>query len=319
MQSGSPRKCLSCSKVLKNQDLKTCGKECRRNFTQQKRLASKRFSFLRVCKCSRTFVSCSHKNKYCSSDCRKWFNQKEIICPFCNQTKRVKRNSLGKYCYDCKKAGVAACHGKPDSEKRTRSRRKRKPYIGLAAGNAIKEFASPSKSTCTTCRASFDENGFSRCPNCSLCSQCNVVMITEKGKQFCRSCTKEKKRQRKQKERFLGPHPNYKRRAKSIGVPSDQFSRRLILSLFQYRCEKCGVGCDGDALKDNSPEIDHIVPWGMMKRYGVGNTLDNVRLLCRKCNIAKSDRLPNGEFRSALDVIKGYPARPLTITEGAQG
>jgi HNH endonuclease len=45
------------------------------------------------------------------------------------------------------------------------------------------------------------------------------------------------------------------------------------------RCVQCGA--------DTYLEFDHIIPWSK----GGASTLDNVQLLCRRCNLAKSDRI----------------------------
>jgi len=54
------------------------------------------------------------------------------------------------------------------------------------------------------------------------------------------------------------------------------------------RCPRCRVGLDWTrSLQPNSPEVDHIKP----HTQGGADTLDNVRIICRKCNQELGGRL----------------------------
>ena len=47
------------------------------------------------------------------------------------------------------------------------------------------------------------------------------------------------------------------------------------------RCPRCRVGLDWEySRRPNSPEADHILPYSK----GGTDTLENVRIICRKCN-----------------------------------
>ena len=70
-------------------------------------------------------------------------------------------------------------------------------------------------------------------------------------------------------------------------------SRYEALKRAGKRCELCGVA-DGDyGYKERLPlHVDHIVP----RSKGGGNALDNLQVLCRACNLGKSNR-DNTDFR----------------------
>lgn len=47
------------------------------------------------------------------------------------------------------------------------------------------------------------------------------------------------------------------------------------------RCPRCRVGLDWlTSRQPNSPEPDHIIPWGK----GGTDTFENTRTICRRCN-----------------------------------
>lgn len=88
-------------------------------------------------------------------------------------------------------------------------------------------------------------------------------------------------------------------RKKRIKIKHDKYNKRNIFSINGWKCSKCGVDVS-DLLStshDCYPNIDHITPLSK----GGTDTLDNIRTLCRKCNMAKSDML-DGEWEH---LIKG--------------
>ena len=70
-------------------------------------------------------------------------------------------------------------------------------------------------------------------------------------------------------------------------------SRYEALKRAGKRCELCGVADGDDGYKERLPlHVDHIVP----RSKGGGNALDNLQVLCRACNLGKSNR-DNTDFR----------------------
>jgi 5-methylcytosine-specific restriction endonuclease McrA len=64
-------------------------------------------------------------------------------------------------------------------------------------------------------------------------------------------------------------------------------TRREILVRQNHRCVACGVGLNiGESGSENSPELDHILPFAMR-----GNIESNTRIICKRCNLAKQDHL----------------------------
>ena len=64
-------------------------------------------------------------------------------------------------------------------------------------------------------------------------------------------------------------------------------TRREILLRQKHRCVTCGVRLRlGEPGYEDSPELDHIVPFAMR-----GNIESNTRVICKRCNVAKHDHL----------------------------
>ena len=75
--------------------------------------------------------------------------------------------------------------------------------------------------------------------------------------------------------------------------------RDFVINRDGARCQMCGIKVitaaenEKDYFKENFCNIDHIKP----RSKGGTNSVDNIRVLCRKCNSKKSDL-------SIKDVIK---------------
>jgi 5-methylcytosine-specific restriction protein A len=67
-------------------------------------------------------------------------------------------------------------------------------------------------------------------------------------------------------------------------------------------CPICGVAFDYEHSKQpNSPEPDHIIPWAR----GGRNALENLRIICRRCNQSKGHR----EAPKTATVLAAKPLR----------
>ena len=67
----------------------------------------------------------------------------------------------------------------------------------------------------------------------------------------------------------------------------------------QFICPLCGVFLDYSRSKQpNSPEVDHIVPYAS----GGEDTLENTRVICRRCNQSLGGKL--GRAKQLKPVVK---------------
>ena len=74
--------------------------------------------------------------------------------------------------------------------------------------------------------------------------------------------------------------------SKWIRVRNQVMKEALDMGLMN--CPRCRVGLDWEySLRPNSPEVDHIKPHAL----GGGDTVDNCRVICRKCNQELGGRL----------------------------
>ncbi len=146
-------------------------------------------------------------------------------------------------------------------------------------------------------------------PNERGCKRCGKIMIkTEQSrgivigsKTYCKVCKKLRAKA-----------------SRKIGCIKRKYQKRvtqyqMIISIEQFirddwKCQLCG--CDVDELglttKDNYANLDHIIP---LAKFGQ-HTLPNVQTLCRKCNILKSDLMPNEVsdllVHNRIEVIEGW-------------
>ena len=61
--------------------------------------------------------------------------------------------------------------------------------------------------------------------------------------------------------------------------------------------------CRRDLSDDAQPrDVDHVIPWSFL----LANPTWDLVMACRRCNIAKSDRLPNRRFVLALDDLNAH-------------
>lgn len=85
---------------------------------------------------------------------------------------------------------------------------------------------------------------------------------------------------------FDGARPNDERRQKWIErKPPPQWAKRAVYARDRGKCALCAA--DMMMELDEDDHIDHIVPLA----NGGCNDLVNLQLLCKPCNLAKSDRL----------------------------
>ena len=64
-------------------------------------------------------------------------------------------------------------------------------------------------------------------------------------------------------------------------------TRFIVMQRDKFKCCVCGAS----PAKDSSVElqVDHIIPWAK----GGETVIDNLQTLCSKCNLGKSDLMPD--------------------------
>lgn len=83
-------------------------------------------------------------------------------------------------------------------------------------------------------------------------------------------------------------HKAKRRAMKKTNGPYERISPRKVFERDGWHCCGCGAETPSElrgTYDDNAPEMDHIVPLSK----GGTHTMDNVHLLCRLCNLLKSD------------------------------
>lgn len=90
--------------------------------------------------------------------------------------------------------------------------------------------------------------------------------------------------------------------AKKYGNKYEPINRTIVYRKHNYICTSCGVKCvhpnKDNYNQSNAATLDHIIP----KSKGGSHTYDNVTLLCRSCNIIKSDKILNDYKRNTTQL-----------------
>lgn len=128
---------------------------------------------------------------------------------------------------------------------------------------------------------------------CRTCGNGIVQQSKQMCVRYCDDC-KESRRIAKKVARDTArqegriPSGSDRARAKFYGVAYEPVKRKVVFDKAGWKCEFCGEDTPKELKgknEDNSPELDHIYPISK----GGGHIYDNVQLLCRACNAAKSD------------------------------
>lgn len=75
--------------------------------------------------------------------------------------------------------------------------------------------------------------------------------------------------------------------------------RPIVLARDEFKCQVKGAGCEGHAT-----EVDHIIP---IQVGGPRLDLENLRAICKHCNVARSNTL---RARLAKIALEGREAPP---------
>jgi 5-methylcytosine-specific restriction endonuclease McrA len=107
---------------------------------------------------------------------------------------------------------------------------------------------------------------------------------------ICRDIYMNKKRKKAKRLYRKKYGINDRQRARHYGVMYEPINKEQIFNKYQWKCAMCGIHTPKHLInenKDNSPELDHIIP---LSKKG-NHIYNNVQLLCRRCNREKGNRL----------------------------
>jgi hypothetical protein len=120
---------------------------------------------------------------------------------------------------------------------------------------------------------------------CKLCGK-EYDFVFEGSPSFC---SKECKNKASNKAKsYYGR--NGRKRARYYGVEYEYINAKKIFIRDKWTCQLCGCKTPErlkGTLRDNAPELDHIIPLSK----GGGHVKHNVQCTCRKCNNSKGNKL----------------------------
>lgn len=97
------------------------------------------------------------------------------------------------------------------------------------------------------------------------------------------------------------------RRALELNAYHEPIDPFIVFNKHNWRCCNCNIETPPTlrgTIKDNAPELDHIIPISK----GGKHMYSNVQLLCRRCNANKSNNIyvPNWEGGSLKTINRGF-------------
>lgn len=152
------------------------------------------------------------------------------------------------------------------------------------------------RSRCDECRKA----GFQVRPlEWRKCGWCNIPFKEKPSKGlrsiFCNDlCRRAKKRKINRISNKKHGAGNHRRRARKHGVQYTPIDPLVVFHRDKWTCQLCGCSTPPEirgTLKDNAPELDHIIPLSL----GGPHIESNVQCACRVCNMLKGNKL-NEEY-----------------------
>lgn len=248
------------------------------------------------------------KQIYCSVSCqRKSSNQrnKEVNrikeTQFRNELsdRVVKRNiyigSKGRIAYDQITPEMIAEKRKHILEWRNREKKPKikKSYYCRVCGQQLNSYGVYCSSECEkkyNCEQSYLRNKPKKALRERSCKECGRVFTPEYGdkrKGFCsKECSKKYSKRKYRKEYGV----NHRQRARHFGCGYEHVKITQVFERDKWHCQICHIKTPKNlkgTIKDNAPELDHIIPLSKGGEHSYRNT----QCACRKCNIEKSNNI----------------------------
>lgn len=228
--------------------------------------------------CSGAYVQTYRHKRFCSEACRKKAEQdrgtsRQALCAGCGSTFKPKRTDRTTYC----SRSCAFAH-----------RKAAPPPVRKCACGAV---VSDRQRSCAPCRDQKRRDALERgrekyragrgdvsCPDCG-------VPIANDGsyQRRCEVCRDARQRVTMRAGRLARKH---RERAATV----ERFDPLEVLRRDEWRCHICRRRTPESkrgTYADDAPELDHIVPLAK----GGDHSRANTACACRRCNIAKSDKV----------------------------
>lgn len=243
--------CINCGEQAEvtQRDGKYCSTECFYEHTNYDHFKEVYEYELECVSCGGGFTAKSNRAKYCSDGC--------------NPNTWDKTRIYFKKCRACHEIFVATrANTKTCSDECTT--KYRRLYIKLISVRDHYANQRDNPETCTNCGDEF------------------IRKYGEKSKMCSDKCKEEYHRKMRSKVK-------YRRKMLKRGASvSQNIDPMKVLKRDKHRCQMCGCKTPKrlrGTIKDNAPEIDHIVPLS----EGGNHSYNNVQTLCRSCNQSKSN------------------------------
>ncbi len=139
----------------------------------------------------------------------------------------------------------------------------------------------------------------SRSRRCAVCRR-----LFWAGRSHRITCSDECRRRREKAQKRT---EHARRRARKRRAPSDKIDPMDVLERDGWVCQLCGrttPKSQRGSCEPTAPEVDHIMP---LSRGG-SHTLSNLQVLCRRCNLRKSNKVTGRARRGVTTQFR----RPYT-------
>ncbi len=298
-------KCEDCGATIvrregRGRPLKRC-----RSCTQSRRLApAKTRQVCEQCKCA--FVPRKYGRKeqrFCSKECAdSWYynsrSKQAFVCQECKREFHPKAVNRTKFCSrDCAFIGMGK---KRAEEKRARetAEKIRRLFENMRQCEVCKfAFSSPLKSK--TCSEECQKKRKAG-PLDKPCKTCGKPLGAFDGKKRfqCAECRAEVHRLNRKRAKWERKRRKYEQTAGDKATASDS---REMLNLLRHKLQRAGNKCHLcgllaskriDPNSDRAAEFDHKVPLAR----GGSDKIDNLQVICRKCNGLKADTISVDSF-----------------------